>query len=47
MIKDIEKTLVTYWDQAALSDFSAETYRYADIAELILQMHNIYNKAGI
>ena len=47
MIKDIEKTLVTYWEQPALSDFSAETYRYADIAELILQLHNMYNKAGI
>ena len=47
MIKDIEKTIVTYWEQAALSDFSAETYRYSDIADYILQLHNMFREAGI
>ena len=47
MIKDIEKTIVTYWEQAALSDFSAETYRYSDIADYILQLHNMFRGAGI
>ena len=47
MIKTIEKSIVTHWEQAALSDFSAETYRYADIAALILQLHDMFREAGI
>ena len=57
MIKEIEKSLITHWNQPALTDYSptssrsaandADTYRYADIAELIIQLHTMFREAGI
>ena len=47
MIKEIEKSIVLHWKQPALTDIDAETYRYADVAKLIVQLHAMFQDAGI
>ncbi len=47
MIKEIEKSIVLHWKQPALTDFEADTYLYADVAKLIVQLHAIFRNAGI
>lgn len=47
MIKEIEKSIVLHWEQPALTDFEADTYLYADVAQLIVQLHAFFRNAGI
>ena len=57
MIKEIEKSIIDHWELTALTDYSpassrsngndADSYRYADIAELIIQLHTMFREAGI
>ena len=47
MIKEIEKSIVSHWEQPVLTDFEADTYRYADVAQLILQLHAMFKNSGI
>ena len=47
MIKEIEQSIVSHWQQPALTDFHAETYRYADVAQLISQLHTFFQASGI
>ena len=47
MIKEIEKSIVSHWEQPVLTDFEADTYRYADVAQLILQLHSMFKNSGI
>ena len=47
MIKEIQESIVTHWNQPALTNFNAETYRYADVAGLITQLHAMFKEVGI
>ena len=47
MIKEIEKSIVSHWEQPVLTDLNAGTYRYADVAQLIIQLHAMFQNAGI
>ena len=47
MINYIQEAIVSYWEQPALTDFGAETYRYADVAKLIQHLHDMFREAGI
>jgi long-chain acyl-CoA synthetase len=47
MIKEIQQSIVTHWTQSVLTDFKAETYTYADVAELITRLHLLFKEAGI
>ena len=47
MIKELQQSIVTYWTQPVLTDYKAETYTYADVAQLITKLHILFKETGI
>lgn len=42
-----EAGFVKHWDQPALSNWGANTFRYCDVAERIARLHAIYERLGV
>jgi len=47
MIKEIQQSIVTHWTQPVLTDFKAESYTYADVAQHITKLHILFKETGI
>ena len=43
----LEKAIIKYWDNLALSDMGGLNYRYKDIAEAIEKVHILFEGAGL
>ncbi len=47
-IKDlIEKPIKQYWDLPSFTDIGGKTYKYSDVARMILANHRLYRQLGI
>lgn len=46
-MKQIEKTMRTYWEQPSLSDYKGATYTYKDVARKITKLHIMFENCGI
>ena len=47
LIKMIEDSVRTNWDQLALTDFNGSSFQYRDVARKIAKLHLLFEHAGI
>ena len=45
--KELEKSIIKYWDYDALSDYKGETFQYKDRARIIEKLHIIFEYSNV
>ena len=46
-LENLQATMLSHWDEPALSDYKGSTFRFKDLAAEIARLHLLFEKAGI